>query len=175
MPDPNVTFEQMNEERNQQEQRDKAYFENVGKRVADTAGIHKKYDTQRYTKKAQMSQLISTWREELKNDSEILQDKTLAKLFKDMETYAALDVTATHSTTIGNVDSARRELYEVEKSVKEESKQLTNLAKNVQKYIEELETKSAEIQSEKEDETLIAKRQVMAQNIQLLIEEQING
>ena len=45
MPDPNVTFEQMNEERNQQEQRDKAYFENVGKRVAETKGIHKKYDT----------------------------------------------------------------------------------------------------------------------------------
>ncbi|MBR4981855.1 MAG: hypothetical protein IKY94_04780, partial [Lachnospiraceae bacterium] len=151
-----------------------AYFENVEKRVAETNGIHKKYDTQRYTKKAQMSQLIATWREELKNDSEILQDKTLAKLLKDMEIYAALDVTATHSTTIGNVESARRELNEVEKSVKEESKQLTNLAKNVQKYIEELETKSEQHQGI-EEETLIARRQVMAQNIQLLIEEQING
>ena len=124
MPGPNdttqnnVTEEQMNAERNQQEQRYDAYFENVEKRVAETNGIHKKYDTQRYTKKAQMSQLIATWREELKNDSEILQDKTLAKLLKDMETYAALDITATHSTTIGNVESARRELNEVEKSVK---------------------------------------------------------
>lgn len=178
MPEPNDTTtkkeQELNEELKQQEQREKAYFENVGKRVADTAGIHKKYDTNRYTKKAQMSQLIATWREELKGDNEVLQDKTLANLLKDMEDYAAMDITATHSTTVGNVENVRRELYEVEKSVKAESKKISNLAKNVQKYISELETKSAEMQGEKE-ETLIAIRQIMAQNIRLLIEEQING
>ena len=174
MPEPNLTFEQMNAERNQQEQRDKAYFENVGKRVAETNGIHKKYDTKRYTKKAQMSQLIATWREELKGDNQVLQDKTLANLLKDMEDYAAMDITATHSTTMGNVDSVRRDLSVVKKSVDAESKKISNLAKNVQKYISELETKSAEIQGKKE-EALVARRQIMAQNIQLLIEEQING
>ena len=179
MPDPKDTTtkkeQELNEELEQKNQRDKAYFKNVDQRVADTTGIHKKYDTQRYTKKAQMSQLIASWREELKDDKEVLKDKTLEKLLKDMEAYAAMDVTATHSTTMGDVDSARRELNEVEKSVKEESKQLTNLAKNVQKYIEELETKSEQILDAVEEEALIARRQVMAQNIQLLIEEQMNG
>lgn len=178
MPEPNDTTtkkeQELNEELELKNQRDKAYFENVGKRVADTAGIHKKYDTNRYTKKAQISQLIATWREELKGDNQVLQDKTLANLLKDMEDYAAMDVTATHSTTMGNVESVRRELYKVEKSVNAESKKISNLAKNVQKYISELETKSAELQGEKE-EALIARRQIMAQNIQLLIEEQING
>ena len=89
MPEPNDTTtkkeQELNEELEQKNQRDKAYFENVGKRVAETNGIHKKYDTKRYTKKAQMSQLIATWREELKGDNEVLQDKTLANLLKDME------------------------------------------------------------------------------------------
>ena len=174
MPEPKIREEQMNAERNQQEQRYDAYFENVEKRVAETNGIHKKYDTQRYTKKAQMSQLIATWREELKGDNEVLQDKTLANLLKDMEDYAAMDITATHSTTMGNVDSVRRDLSVVKKSVDAESKKISNLAKNVQKYISELETKSAEIKGKKE-EALVARRQIMAQNIQLLIEEQING
>ena len=178
MPEPNDTTakkeQELNEELEQKNQRDKAYFENVEKRVADTTGIYKKYDTNRYTKKAQMSQLIATWREELEGDNEVLQDKTLANLLKDMEDYAAMDITATHSTTMGNVDSVRRDLSVVKKSVDAESKKISNLAKNVQKYISELETKSAEMQGEKE-EALVARRQIMAQNIQLLIEEQING
>ena len=51
MPEPNdtiqnnVTEQQLNQELEQKNQRDDAYFENVGRRVADTAGIHKKYDT----------------------------------------------------------------------------------------------------------------------------------
>ena len=134
MPDPKETTtkreQELNEELEQKRRRDDAYFENVEKRVADTVGIHKKYDTNRYTKKAQMSQLIATWREELKGDNQVLQDKTLANLLKDMEDYAAMDITATHSTTVGNVENVRRELYKVEKSVKAESKKINNIAKN---------------------------------------------
>ncbi|MBR5597449.1 MAG: hypothetical protein IKW30_08595 [Lachnospiraceae bacterium] len=174
MPDPKITEQQLNEEVEQKKRRDEAYFQNVEQRVANTAGIHKKYDTNRYKKKAQMSQLIATWRDELKYDSEVLQDKTLAKLLKDMEDYAAMDVTATHSTTIGNVDNVRRELNAVKKSVNAESKKAINIVKNVQKYIDELETKTAKTQSENEA-ALFTRRQVMAQNIQLLMEEQING
>ena len=174
MPDPKITEQQLNEELEQKKRRDEAFFQNVDQYVANTAGIHKKYDTNRYINKAQMSQLIATWREERKNDSEVLQDKTLVKLLKDMENYAAMDVTATHSTTIGNVDSVRREFKAIKKDVNAESKQAINIAKNVQKYIDELETKTVETQSEKEV-ALFTRRQVMAMNIQLLMEEQING
>lgn len=154
--------------------RDDAYFENVEKRVADTKGIYKEYDTNRYTKKAQMSQLIATWREELKDDKEVLKDETLAKLLKDVEAYAAMDVTATHSATVGNVDKVRRSYRKVGNSVKAESKQISNIAQNVQKYIEELESRADEFVDE-EQEKLFTRRQIMAQNIQLLMEEQMNG
>ena len=162
------------EELKQKTKRDEAYFEDVEKRVTDTKGIYKEYDTNRYRKKAQMSQLLATWREELKDDKEVLKDETLAKLLKDMEAYAAMDVTATHSTTMGNVDKARRSYRKVENSVKAESKQISTIAQNVQKYIEELEARADE-PVDLEQEEVLAKRQIMAQNIQLLIEEQMNG
>ena len=72
MPDPKLTEQEVYAESQQQEQRYQEYFKNVDQRGADTTGIHKKYDTQRYTKKAQMSQLIASWREELKDDKEVL-------------------------------------------------------------------------------------------------------
>ena len=102
--EPNLSFEDVEKERKLKEEREKYYQTRVNSRVNNTSMINGKFDRRRYTRKAELAQLVAGWREELEQDPEVLKDEALEKIFKDVEAYVMMDVTATHS-----VDMEKRE------------------------------------------------------------------
>ena len=175
MADPKITFEEVEKVRKQKEENEAKYQAKVQQQVKDTKKVHEQFETRRYTRKAELVQLIRAWREELSEDPEVLKDSTLEKLFRDVEEYAKWDVTATHSTSMNDLEHVKRSILGVKWGTKTEADLVADIFERTKKYLEKNEENMSIKREDKKEEERIAKRQIMAENLHMFLEDQING
>ena len=168
----NPTFEEIEQISKQKEEKEARYQANVQTQVNNTKMLHGQFERRRYTKKAELAQLIAAWRKELGENSEVLKDEALEKILKDVEEYVTMDVTATHATDMDKNKEVDISYLGTKAAVKKESGKVAEIFEDVKKCIEKYE---ADTPQSPEEEDLLSKRQVMVENLHLFLEEQMNG
>ena len=168
----NPTFEEIEQISKQNKEQETRYQTNVQSQVNNTRMMHGQFERRRYTRKAELAQLIAAWRKELGEDSEVLKDDALDKILKDVETYASMDVTATHFAEMNKTDEAVFSDKDVNVAVKKESGKVAEIFEEVKKCIEKYE---ADTPQSPEEVDVLTKRQLMAQNLHMFLEDQMMG
>ena len=69
------TFENIESAAKAKEEKEKAYQGKVQEQLTGTKMRHGQFERRRYTRKAELAQLIAVWREELKQDPEVLKEE----------------------------------------------------------------------------------------------------
>ena len=171
---PKINFENIEEVRNEKEEQKKKYDQEVTSQVDSTKMIHGQYNRRRYTRKAELAQLVTIWREELKDDSQVLRDKKLKQLLNDIEEYVNLDVTATHGTTMNQLDDVNRVYITAKMKTWSESGKLAKLFEETKEYLRRTEER-LEKEENPEKVKVLGQRLLMAENINLFLEDQVTG
>ena len=66
MPKNDITFEEVEQIRKGKEEQEARYNTNVQSQVDNTEMRHGQFEKRRYTRKAELAQLVAAWRRELK-------------------------------------------------------------------------------------------------------------
>lgn len=160
-------------ERKHKEQEEQ-YQKNVKLQVEQTKKRNEQFENRRYTRKAELAQLVAAWRKELEADPEVLKDEALEKILRDVEEYVKLDVTATHASMMNEEKDSDRGFLAAKSGVKKESRKVAEIFEDVKNYIQKIEEKE-DVRKSIDEEELLKKRQIMAQNIHLFLEDQVTG
>lgn len=171
---PETSFEQLNESAAKKEEQKIEYQNRVNSQVDRTGMIHGKYDRRRYARKTELAELVAIWREELKNDTQVLRDKKLKQILADIEEYTNLDVTATHGTTMNQLDDVNRVYIAAKISTWNESGKLAKLLEETKEYLKRTEERLKKEENPEKVE-ILGQRLMMAENINLFLEDQVSG